>query len=513
MNRHPLISLPILLFGLIALPALVDAEPDMGVERPVNSSLTGFQDTLSPSEANNSDLAPTPEFAAKLGLGFTPPPGSIVREHRNRGRDVLQILDAQDPPSWTISFQRIQTDQFGQTTKTRVDSVLQGLEAQKDPSELLSRTSMKNRVLDGNPEDAFPAELIYLKVPFDDTPSGGISGLLVAQTSPYTFLYGTLFALRDEFGPQEQALVTELIDSLRIQPESVRQMKDAGRVQAAGSVLAALTPEVLRTIALQDKPEFYRVYQQNPDGTQDEIAWQRLSTSLAPVSAVSGAPDNALESAEPGLLVTIVGEIVSTFPKENLTIDVAQQHWISLDRLEERWSTHRTPRRITQVGNRRIEKEVGSPIAVTGIRTRPQPRSSITLIDADGIQTDLDVPVPSDLFISQTELYVLGRLMKEAGVSNFDVDWYFMEEATSQQAAGIRKRSDRYSAIDSTQNGAATLETRGPSGLFLQTFSPVDGVRISKMPSDGKEAAFLAVEQIEPQALIELYKAKNLPTR
>jgi hypothetical protein len=459
------------------------------------------------------DPGPT-DFAPKIGLGYTPPPGSKVEERRNRGRDVLYLLDASEPPGWTITFQRIEAERFGETVKSRIDALLAGLTERQDPAKLSQRSELKIRVAGGTALDAFPAELIYLDVPFEDGRGRGVSGLLVIQTTPYTFLYGTLFAQQEAFENGAKADMDALFQSLRIQPVSARRIDNAARIEMGSSVLDQFTPEVLRAIAAQDEPEFYRLYEEGPEGEIREIGWQRLTTKVAPISAVSGLGSDKPDSRELGLLVTIEGEIVSEFPNDNLTIDIVRQQWISFDRLEERWSVHRTPRRILLTGNRRIEKEVGTPVAETGLRTRPQPRSTVMIVDSDGVQASLDVPVPPQPFISQTELYVLGRLLKEAGIPEFDVDWYVLDQSL-ERGAGIRKRSDLYSRKDGTTPTADFhLDTRGPSGSFSQSFSSEDGTRIKrKTPFGANREHILMLEKIEPAKLIELYKSKNLPIR
>ena len=365
-------------------------------------------------------------------------------------------------------------------------------------------------MLDGAPEDVFPAEMIYLEVPLGDDQTG-VSGLLVIQVARDTFLYGTLFALTEGFDQGPRQTLAELYASLRIQPRSLRQLNEVDRMLQGASILGKFTPEILRAVAEDDDDEFYRIYERANDGEIREVGWQRLTTDLAPMSQVAGPTDKGNADAdEKGLLVTIKGEIVEFFHENQVTVDIVSTHWLSLDRSEERWSIIRTPRRILEVGTRRTETEVGTPTAETGIRTPPQPRSTITIVDSNGLYDSLDTPVAPQPFLSSTELSVLGRLLRQAEIEVFEADWYVLDRS-SKRGPGIRKRTDTFTPLE--DGSGWSLETLGPSGPFEQRFA-ASGLRLERItPLEEGTGRTLVVERIDPEMLIQLYKQKDLPIR
>ena len=477
-----------------------------GTLSPVIHRSIQDDDTKTASEAPET-------FVGKLGLAYTAPPNCIANEQRNdRGVDVLHLVDESTPPGWTITFQRLGVQEMGETAGSRIDSFLASL---PDPetapagtplSTVRERRALGVRLMGGTEAQRYPAELVYLDVELDETTTG-ISGLLVIQIDPTTFLYGTLFALGDTFEERSKASLETLFDSLRILSGTDKTERESTRIENGSVVVSAFTPELLRAVAEKDVNDFYRLYATSPDGTVKEVGWQQVTTRLASCAEVPGTTAGEDVSMEQGLLVTIKSEIVEFFPSQKLTVDVVGSHWISLDRAESRWSIIRTPRRILSAGARRTETEVGSPSAETGIRTRPQPRSTITVVDSNGLNVQLDAPADDTPFITQAELYVLGHLLAASGTGDFDLDWYALDRQ-SLNGAGIRKRSDRCTVA---ADGSFELTSIGGSGAFTQGFSETGARLMRRSPLD--DGGELILESTDPETLIELYTRKQLPVR
>ena len=463
--------------------------------------------TLPKTQDTESSQEQSLEFARKLGLGYARVPGTRSLERRNdRGQDILFIADESEPPGWNISFQRLNSPEMGETASSRVDAFLESLKARGDSATVRSRSSLGIRLLGGKADDLFPAELVYLDIPLPDE-QRGISGLLVVQTTPQTFLYGTLFALSDAFENGGSTLIAAVFDSLRIQPSISEEEVNSTRINNGASILQAFTPELIRSVARADIKEFYRIYTTNEAGEVTEVGWQQLTTQLAPLSALDGITTQERPDAEEGLLVSLKSEIVEFFPERQITIDIVSTHWLSLDRAECQWSTIRTPRRILEAGSNRTETEVGSPSAETGVRTRPQPRSTVTIVDSNGVTDRLDVPAAPDPYLSQAELYILGHLIRAAGLESFEADWYTMDRE-AQSGVAIRKRSDSFSKDDSTGN--FRLDSLGGSGRFSR------GIRHKRVPTAKKYPTRRRQDLIladRPRELVDLYQQKNLPIR
>lgn len=450
------------------------------------------------------------EFAEKVGLHFVVPPATSAQEVRQGGRDVLMMLDESTPPKWSMTFQRLDDGQLGETTTSRIDTLLQGLKSRNDPATLMERSTLKIRVMGGSESQGFPAEVMYLNVPLDGDRTG-VSGLLIIQTGLSNFLYGTLFAEGESFDATLKPMLNELYADLRIEPEDTRRQLDSTRIASGTQLIDLITPEVLRTIATDTDPEIYRIYEEGPDGTSTEIGWQRLSTRLAPIEAVEGRiPSEDPKKEDLGLLITLEGEIVSGFTQSKVTTDTIRRHWISLDRTRERWSVQRTPRRIISSGTRRVESEVGNTKAETGVRTPPQPRSTITIIDSEGIRQTLDVPQPPVPYMTQTELYVLGRILNQITLTDeVQADWYVLDRSIPR-GDGIRKRQDRI--MPSREDGGWTVSTLGPSGTFQQKFD-ADGSRLFRRTPIMDGDRLLILEKTDPNRLLELYAEQGIPTR
>ena len=170
-----------------------------------------------------------------------------------------------------------------------------------------------------------------------------------------------------------------------------------------------------------------------------------------------------------------------------------------------------TPRTVVDTGSRRVESNVGQTSGETGIRTPPQPRSTITIIDADGTPEILDAPAGSTPFLAVAEPYVIGRLIKASGAGAFNADWYALDRSDTR-GSGIRKRKDL--CRPDPETGGWVLTTHGAAGSFVQEFDARGRrtVRRERIERDGEEFE-LILERIEPARLLEIYAEKGLPTR
>lgn len=475
---------------------------------PLQSSQDEVDPTSDPArpEAQIREL----QFAEKVGMHYRLPAGVSASEVRQGGRDVVMLLDENSPPTWSMTFQRLGNGKLGETTKSRIDGLLDGLKSRNDPASLLERRELKIRVMGGTESEGFPAELMYLNVPLDGGRTG-ISGLLIIQTGLSNFLYGTLFAEGETFNTTLKSELDTMYADIRIEPANNRKQIDSLRIGTGSQLINMITPEVLRTIATETEPEIYRIYENDAAGNPTEIGWQRLSTRLAPLSAVEGRrSSDAVDEGDLGLLIVLEGEIVSGFAQSKVTTDTVRRHWIALDRSRERWSVQRTPRRIISNGDRRVESEVGTTQAETGVRTAPQPRSTITIINSEGIRNTLDVPQPPIPYMTQTELYVLGRILSQVElVDEIEADWYVLDRSIPR-GDGIRKRQDHITPLG--ENGGWTVATLGPSGTFEQEFDDQGSRLFRRTPISGSDRV-LILEKTDPNRLLELYAGQGIPTR
>ena len=468
--------------GTIVSPVIADQDPDNGL-------IEGLQ------------------LAKKLGLAYRTPPGAKASERRNdQGLDALLVMDESQPPGWTITFQRLQGTELGDTATSKIDTFLENLGTGDDRPELRLRETLGIRLLGGTEDQLYPAELVYLDVPLES--AQGVSGLLVIQTEPNAFLYGTLFAVEKSFEAGGEKTIRALFDSLRIEPATGRIESEMTRIEQGAIILEHFTPDLLRTIAEQEINEFYRIYAVDQEGVIKEVGWQQMSTKLAPMSAIEGTKAGEDVASTEGLMVTLKGEIVEFYESRKITIDSLANHWISLDREQGRWSIIRTPRRILEVGGNRTESEVGSPKSETGVRTRPQPRAMVMVMDSEGQDQQLEIPPSPAPFLDQAEIYVLGRLLKAAGIESFEADWYTLDQRANS-GFGIRKRSDRTASAG--EQGAYKIETIGSRGRSTQLFDESGTrTRLEKTLADGRTLVF---ELIDPKILIDIYTEKNLPVR
>ena len=456
-------------------------------------------------------------YAEELGVHYPTGPGLATRVFQaQEGQWVLSIEEAGPTAKWRISFQRTPVQQFGETPASRIERIV-GLIQSNDPdAELFDREALGLRIEGLEGAQRLPGELVYLKFPLQsDEPAGnrGIYGFSVNLINQNSFLYGNVFTDQASFEAGGREAIAGVLERIRIEPEQTRTFEQGRRMDSGSSVLARFTPTVLRSVAEDSEPEFYRIYERASDGTERELSWQQVSTHLAAVESVEiGGPRDRPGPDEPsGLLVVITGEVVSEYPQKSITIDVERRHWLALDRSREQWSMALTPRTVVDTGSRRVETNVGQTSGETGIRTAPQPRSTITIIDTDGTPEILDAPAGSTPFLSVAEPYVIGRLIKASGAGSFNADWYALDRSDTR-GSGIRKRKDL--CRPDPETGGWVLTTRGPAGSFVQEFDARGRrtVRRERLERNGEEFE-LILERIDPTRLLEIYAEKGLPTR
>ena len=518
-NHQPILQRGLLILAFVGLSSTSGwGLPNS--ERPIRNL---FQDEEGVSSGVQATPAPSESiegYSEELGLRYPTGPDITARTIRANGQVVLELRDTQTPPKWKISLQKTAVAQFGETPYSRIDQIISLITSNDPDAELFDRRELKLRVVGRGDEQLLPGELIYLKFPLDSTGSNsedpvqeGISGFSVNLINQNAFLYGSIFTNRRSFEDGVDERITSILQAIQIEPEEQRIQDQTVRINSGSEILDRFTPEVLKAVAEEGQTEFYRIYERGPDGTERELSWQQISTHLAPSSAVNvGSPiDSNKAGDEQGLLVVIAGEVVAEYPTNSVTIDVERRHWISLDRSREQWSMAMTPRTVIESGSRRVEANVGSTSGESGIRTAPQPRSTITIISSEGMQDSLDAPMPPAPFIAVAEPYILGRLLSKANVGEFSADWYILDRS-EQRGNGIRKRKDL--CTRNPQTGGWSLETVGPMGKFTQEFD-ARGRRTMRREvlQRGNQEFELILEQTEPDRLLDIYAGKGLPTR
>ncbi|MEE2682288.1 MAG: hypothetical protein VX641_07970 [Planctomycetota bacterium] len=518
---HPIthaLRLPACLMTLIVGFSQVNGE-DQG---PIRTTETSAGEGISLQEDDRASTGPVRAYSEALGLHYPIGPDVKVDELKAGAQVILQLQDAGTPSKWRMSLQKVPVGQFGETPYSRIEDIVTLVQSNDPTARIFDRTELKLKVEGRNDAPALPGELIYLTFPMaaSEEPTNGssdralgVSGFSVNLINQNAFLYGSIFTSKRYFDDGVRERINELFDAIRIEPEEERVRTQTSRIDAGAAILEQFTPDVLKSVAEEGATEFYRIYERGPDGREREISWQQISTRLAPLGAVNiGSPvgDDG-ESEEQGLLVIIAGEVVADYPATSVTVDVERRHWLALDRSREQWTMAMTPRTVVESGTKRIETNVGSTSGESGIRTAPQPRSTITIIDSEGQQDSLDAPMAPAPFIAVAEPYILGRLLSKAGIEGFTADWYILDRSKAR-GNGIRKRRDL--CTQNPDTGGWTLETTAPTGTFTQEFD-AQGRRLRRQETfnrDGEEFV-LILEQIDPARLLNIYAEKSLPTR
>lgn len=508
--------------GLILVLAAGLGQSLAADQSPIRMAEGGISGGFTRQEAPATGESPALTYSEALGIHYPSDPDITVDELRTNDQVIIQLQDAEIPSKWKISLQKVPVGQFGETPYSRIEDII-GLIQGNDPgARIFDREELKLSVAGRGDEPLLPGELIYFTFPVtggDGTSDRsrdqelGVSGFSVNLINPNAFLYGSIFTSKTFFDQGVRERIARIFKEIRIEPEQERVQTQTSRIDAGSAILERFTPEVLEAVAKDGATEFYRIYERAPDGQEREISWQQISTRLAPLSAVNiGSPlTSEAEGEDQGLLVIIAGEIVADFPSTSVTVDVERRHWLALDRSREQWSMAMTPRTVVASGSKRVETNVGSTSGESGIRTEPQPRSTITIINSEGLQDSLDAPMAPAPFISVAEPYIMGRLLHEAGIEDFSADWYILDRSSSR-GNGIRKRKDICTSNPDT--GGWTLETTAPMGNFTQEFD-ARGRRIRRQETfnRGGDEFMLILEQIEPARLLDIYAEKSLPTR
>ena len=472
-------------------------------------------------EAPSSGGSSATAYSEALGIHYPTDADIRVDELRTNDQVIIQLQDAETPSKWKISLQKVPVGRFGETPYSRIDDIISLIQGNDPGARIFDREELKLDVAGREDEPGLPGELIYLTFPLDGgdgTAAGssdralGVSGFSVNLINQNAFLYGSIFTSKTFFDQGVRERIDRVFKEIRIEPEAERVQTQTSRIDAGSAILERFTPEVLEAVAKEGVTEFYRIYERAPDGQEREISWQQISTRLAPLSAVNiGSPLTGDAEEEEGLLVIIAGEIVADYPGTSVTVDVERRHWLALDRSREQWSMAMTPRTVVESGSKRVETNVGSTSGESGIRTKPQPRSTITIVNSEGLQDSLDAPMAPAPFMAVAEPYIMGRLIEKAGIEGFSADWYTLDRSNNR-GNGIRKRKDVCTPNPDT--GGWTLETTAPMGNFTQEFD-ARGRRIRREESfnRGGDEFTLILEQIEPTRLLEIYAGKSLPTR
>jgi hypothetical protein len=476
-----------------------------------------------PAQEASKDTPQTEQaYSEELGIRYPTGPGIRVDELRANGQLIIQLQDSATPSKWKISLQKSPVAKFGETPYTRIEEIIRLIQANDPSAKIFDREELKLSVAGRGDEPVLPGELIYLTFPMkgvDEAVPGndelGISGFSVNLINQKAFLYGSIFTSKAFFEQGVRERIAGIFKAIRIQPEEERVQTQTSRIDSGSAILEQFTPEVLKAVAEDDTTEFYRIFERGPDGTEREISWQQISTRLAPLSSVNiGSPltgDAPEADDEEGLLVIIAGEIVANYPSSSVTVDVERRHWLSLDRSREQWSMAMTPRTVVESGRKRVETNVGSTSGESGIRTAPQPRSTITIITSEGTQDSLDIPMAPAPFIAVAEPYIFGRLLSKAQAGGFSADWYTLDRS-NRRGNGIRKRKDV--CTPNQETGGWILETNAPMGSFTQEFDSTGRrIRRHEVFNRGGDEFELILEQIEPARLLEIYAEKSLPTR
>ena len=508
--------------GLILVLAASLGQVTTADEGPIRQPESVIHAGIVPQEAPSSGGGSATAYSESLGIHYPTDPDIRVDELRTNDQVIIQLQDAETPSKWKISLQKVPVGRFGETPYSRIDDIISLIQGNDPGARIFDREELKLIVAGRGEEPLLPGELIYFTFPVtggDGASSGssaqelGVSGFSVNLINQNAFLYGSIFTSKTFFDQGVRERIARIFKEIRVEPEAERMQTQTSRIDAGSAILERFTPEVLEAVAKEGVTEFYRIYERAPDGQEREISWQQISTRLAPLSAVNiGSPlTGDAEEDDQGLLVIIAGEIVADYPGTSVTVDVERRHWLALDRSQEQWSMAMTPRTVVESGSKRVETNVGSTSGESGIRTKPQPRSTITIVNSEGLQDSLDAPMAPAPFISVAEPYIMGRLLEKAGIEGFSADWYILDRSNSR-GNGIRKRKDVCTRNPDT--GSWTLETTAPMGKFTQEFD-ARGRRIRREESfnRGGDEYMLILEQIEPTRLLEIYAEKSLPTR
>ncbi len=429
-------------------------------------------------------LAAEPFVAEALGLRMYLPADAIA--DAQVVDEAVSYVVSNPQTTWSMRISAVTPAVAGPTAAALAEEHLKAVEATGRRLDILTNEARTVGSVTG--------QMLYVQQTLDDQ-KPLVSGWLFLPTSARSFVVLTVLTTAEGFARLRPVFDASFATiELRSLEELERQRK--ARYERARAIVVTFSPDKLRSLLGQK--QWYRIYRPSASGrVADDTEVGFLSMQCQEGMRGELTPERSTETfgsmeAETGLMVSVEARAIISAEK-NHYLDVNGRYWMDWDRTEEAWSVRQTQRigAHTQTS------------AETGVRNK----ATLDVIHSSREQLTREPSrwtIPDLAYLSQPEVFLLGRLLPRDGSLDGDLAFYFYDTRS-------RRLAERVDQWQRTRDGSGDwLLTSTPmleAAMIRQRFD-ARGDRIQRIDGDGT-----LTERIDPDDLARLWKSKGLMAR
>ncbi len=429
-------------------------------------------------------LDPDPLIAEAVGLRMYLPAGSVVTT-QVVGQTISYV--AGDPgATWSLRISSLAPAVAQPTAQALAEQHQQAIRA----------TGRDFQVLANEPRTvgAFLGHLLYIRHVLDDDKQL-VNGWLILPNSPRTFVVLTILTTGDQFS-RLRPVFDASFKTIELRTIDDRLTQRQARLLRGRALIDTLTARKLRSVL--SRRQWYRIYRPGGSGrVADDTEVGFLSMECTEAMRGQLTPERQPRSfrgmeTQRGLMVLIEARAIIDGERSHY-LDVDGRYWMAWDRATEAWSIRQTQR----MG------EAARTSAETGVRDRV----TLDIIHSSKEQFTREpsrYTIPDVAYLSQAEVFLLGRLLPRDGSMSGEMSFYFY-------ATKSRRLGDRVDDWQRSRDGSGhwvlktlpALETKPIVQLF-----DAQGQRIRRIDGDGT-----VTQLIDPDELKAIWRSKGLMGR
>ena len=444
-------------------------------------------------------LDPVPSEFEVLGLSIRLPAGSVFRAEGVGVNAAWIVTERTEAPRWILRLSRLVASEPTSSPARQVDELIKTVSERPAPDTVFSVRERKEFSL-----GTLPAATLYtlLREGTGDDEVAAIQGYFIVQVEPNEFIVISSLVPEAEF-EGVRPMLERCFRSTEIKDAEAVAMAREARMVRGDRLLAALDERALRALldpvpagAKEPAPRWFRISRTLGDGTARETGYMTILAIEGEQGLAN--PDRrpnewTVEEREKGLAVRV--RVRSLLDERGTSVlDTDARYWMRWDRAREFWTVRSTTRAGTTT-------KTSSQL---GIRTlpsvgMPRPTLQVATVDLDHPATEPRKWSVPPGYVSQAEALLLTRALPHVEAADFGFYWF-------DPASGrLAQRLDRVTP----GAGGFTVRTRATlEAPFLEQRCDAAGNILRRTTDDGS-----TVEAIEPQALLDLWKRKGLPTQ
>ncbi|MFO0962417.1 MAG: hypothetical protein U0625_05860 [Phycisphaerales bacterium] len=450
--------------------------------------------------ATKDGLEATPLVLESLGLRMRPPTGSVMRADGAGLAANWTVTERADPPRFILRISRLIASVPASSPKDQMEEYIKAVTGRITDPSLFTVRQRREFTVAGQPAG-------FLATTLREEDQGeelaAVQGYLLIQTEPNEFIVISSLVSEADYATVAPLLERAYQTIELITSDEVMKAR-AARFTAGQHLLEGLDEEGLRR-ALDGRtvngrapaPRWYRITRHLADGTLQEVGYMTVSV----VEAAQGEanPDRpraqwTKEEQEPGMLVRV--QVRTLLDQEGTAVqDTDLRAWMRWDRAREFWTSRSTARK----------GRTARTISQLGVRAAPtpaQPRPVLEVSNIDPTEPSTEPkrwPVPAVGYLSQAEALVLPRLIPSSPADG-DYAFYWFDP----RSVRLTQRTDRRGPA----TGGFTLATQPtPEAPATEQLLDPRGALLRRETDDGT-----VTEAIAPEALLEIWRKKGLPT-